>query len=128
MCVCRQIRKYSSTQSQRVCSESPFLKHIVLGCCSPPEGRAAGSLCEVATQREGTRDRLIATTTWPLFLEHSAHTGVGLRWARGEETWQASRTEEERTGWWVMERVGVRGDRQEQEKAERNEGGTGGMI
>lgn len=48
-------------------------------------------MCAASTQWERTRDRLLATASWPPFLELTAHTGVELRWAREEETWQADR-------------------------------------
>ena len=101
----KEIRK--STESV----QRKLQKHHLWGNSGSPEGEAgrqAGRLCEVSTQRERTRDRLLATSSWPPFLELTAHTGVGLRWAREEETWQAGRAEEEeeevRAGSWVAER------------------------
>lgn len=77
-------------------------------------GRQRRRLCEVSTQRERTRDRLLPTPSWPPFLELTAHTGVGLRWATEEETWQAGRTEEEVwKGSWAAEREGMREEMEE---------------
>lgn len=88
-----------------MCSKSPLQKLNLWGSSGSPEERQAGRLCEVSTQRERARDRLLATASWPPFLELAAHTGVGLRWAREEETWQAGRAEEEvRAGSWAAER------------------------
>lgn len=102
-----------------MCRKSPLQKRSLWGSSDFPEGRQAGRLCEVATQQERIRDKLLATASWPPFLELIAHTGVGLRWARVEETWQAGSAEEVRAGSWAVERrrnEGRNGRKEEKEE------------
>lgn len=89
-----------------------------------PDGRQARRLCEVATQWERSRDKLLAMASWPPFLELTAHTGVGLRWAREEETWHAGRAEDMKGGSWVAERK----RRRRTEMEEKEELGIVGLV
>lgn len=107
----------------RECAEKVPSRNTVSGVAPTFQrgGRLAGRLCEVFTQQERTRDKLLVTASWPPFLELIAHTGVGLRWARVEETWQAGSAEEVRAGWWAAER------RRNEAGNGRKEGRNGGM-